>query len=194
MPSRILIAVGAWLLGAVTATAGSLLAVSQLRLGIAGGTSQQLTISAVNSALAAEKSEQPASAPARPLRIAPPHTTHRAPAVHAAHHTAHAVHPAAQGSPAAPSSPPGTLLTSKGGSVLATCQAAGAYLLSWSPQQGFEALDVVRGPAGVASVRFAGQADAVIMRVACSGGVPTMSLSGWSGGERDDAGSAGSGE
>jgi len=183
--SRILIAVGAWLLGAVTATAGSLLAVSQLGLGIADSTSRQLTISSVNSALAAEKSEQPASASARPLHAAPPHTAHRAPAAHAAR----AVHPAAQGSPAAPSSPPGTLLTSRAGSVLATCQAAGAYLLSWSPQQGFEAVDVVRGPAGVASVRFAGQFDALITRVACHGGVPTMSLSGWSGGEPGDGGS-----
>jgi hypothetical protein len=186
--SRILIAVGAWLLGAVTATAGSLLAVSQLSLGVAGSTSQQLTISSVNSALAAEKSEQPASASARPLHIAPPHTAHRPPpAVHAAH----AVHPAARGSAAAPSSPPGTLLTSRAGSVLATCQAAGAYLLSWSPQQGFEALDVVRGPAGVASVRFAGQFDALIMRVTCSGGVPTMWQSTWSGAEGRDGGGGG---
>jgi hypothetical protein len=178
--SRILIAVGAWLLGAVTATAGSLLAVSQLGLGLASSsTSQQLTSSAVNSALAREKSEQPASASDRPL-----HTPATVPAGHAAH----AVHPDAQRSPAAPTSPPGTLLTSTGGTVLATCQAAGAYLLTWSPQQGFEALDVVRGPAAVVSVRFASQLDSVTARVTCNGGVPTVSQSGWSGGGGDDGG------
>ena len=49
---RILAGVGAWLLGAGTATAGSLLAVSLLGQGIADSPGQQLTTAAVKSALA----------------------------------------------------------------------------------------------------------------------------------------------
>ena len=51
---RILAGVGAWLLGAGTATAGSLLAVSLLGQGIAASPGQQLTADAVNRALARE--------------------------------------------------------------------------------------------------------------------------------------------
>ena len=51
---RILAGVGAWLLGAGTATAGCLLAVSLLGQGIAASPGQQLTADAVNQALARE--------------------------------------------------------------------------------------------------------------------------------------------
>lgn len=180
MRSRILIGVGAWLLGAVTATGGSLLAVSQLGQGLVDSTNQQLTASAINSALASEKAEQSATSPA-----SQPRTQHPAPAAR----KAHAVKPAPEyhhasptSSPSPPTSPPGTLLASAGGTVLATCQAAGAYLLSWSPQQGFEAQeDVVRGPAAVVSVRFDSPSQSLTMQVTCHGGLPTVLQSGWSG-------------
>ena len=54
---RILAGVGAWLLGAGTATAGSLLAVSLLGQGIADSPGQQLTTAAVNRALARENQD-----------------------------------------------------------------------------------------------------------------------------------------
>ncbi len=53
---RVLVGTGAWLLGAATATAGSVLAVSLLGQGIADSSSQQLTVAAVNQALANEAS------------------------------------------------------------------------------------------------------------------------------------------
>ena len=66
---RILAGVGAWLLGAGTATAGSLLAVSLLGQGIAESPGQQLTTAAVKSALAAEAREaSPAGAQTTRLR------------------------------------------------------------------------------------------------------------------------------
>ena len=181
--TRILIAVSAWLLGAVTATGGSLLAVSQLGQGLVDSTNQQLTTGAVNSALAREQAGQAATSPARPPHTARP--AHRTRAVHA-------VHPAArmhQPSPAAtppPAEPPGTLLASAGGTVLATCQPAGAYLLSWSPQQGYEALGVVRGPAAVVSVRFAAPSRSLTMRVTCNQGLPTALQSSGGGGGDDN--------
>src|SRR5215469_14861182 len=78
--------------------------------------------------------------------------------------------------PTPKNSPPqnsaGKLLVSADGSVMATCESAGAYLLYWSPDQGFEADDVIRGPAAVASVTFQNLTSGIVMRVSCSGGTP----------------------
>jgi eukaryotic-like serine/threonine-protein kinase len=62
------------------------------------------------------------------------------------------------------------------GSVMATCQSAGAYLLYWSPDQGFVADNVNRGPANPASVVFRGSGGGVVMQVTCSGGTPTATV------------------
>jgi hypothetical protein len=70
----------------------------------------------------------------------------------------------------------GTLLTSADGTVTASCQPGGAYLQVWSPDQGFEADDVARGPATVASVTFEGSGGGVIMHVSCSSGTPVAQV------------------
>ena len=59
--TRILI-VGAWLLGATTATVGSLWAVSELGQGNIGQSTQQLTSAAVNRAQANEAADPPGTA------------------------------------------------------------------------------------------------------------------------------------
>ena len=69
------------------------------------------------------------------------------------------------------------MFTSKGGEVVADCQASGAYLLSWSPLQGYEIDDVVRGPAPAARVTFESNGGDVTMVVTCSGGVPSATTS-----------------
>jgi hypothetical protein len=83
--------------------------------------------------------------------------------------------------PPATSSPPqaaaGTLLTSADGNVVASCQPGGAYLISWSPAPGFEADDVVRGPAATASVQFEQTTTELTMAVSCSSGTPVAHLS-----------------
>jgi hypothetical protein len=183
--NRILIGVGAWLLGAVTATGGSLLAVSQLGQGLVDKTNQQLSTGTVNSALAREQAEKAVAWPAHPTRTA--HPAHPSRSVHAVHPAVRLHQPSPSVKPS-PVSPPGTLLASAGGTVLATCQTAGAYLLSWSPQQGFEALGVVRGPAVVVSVRFESPSRSLTMRVTCHGGLPAVLQSGWGGGRSDDGG------
>jgi serine/threonine-protein kinase len=170
---RILFGVAAWLLGAATATAGSLLAVSLLGQGITGSSGQLLTQDAVTRALASEAAEAPPSAaardtgsPAAPARTAP-----------AASATASATDVPATGQSAntTTASPPGdgTVLTSAGGEVVASCQAAGAYLISWSPLQGYEANNVNRGPAAAARVTFQSTTQRVTMVVSCSAGVPS---------------------
>jgi hypothetical protein len=69
------------------------------------------------------------------------------------------------------------VLTSKGGEVVAACQAGGAYLLSWSPTQGYGVDFVLRGPAATAKVVFESLNIQVTMLVTCSAGVPTATSS-----------------
>ena len=192
---RILAGVGAWLFGAGTATAGSLLAVSLLGQGIAASPSQQLTGAAVNRALARESrgpgQDVPSATPS-PVRTSPTArpaatrtTASRPVRVATASPTATAAPPAAA-SPGLQAAA-GTVLTSAGGTVLAECQVAGAYLVSWSPTQGYEASDVTRGPAATARVVFESAAKSVTMTVTCPdgpGGRPVASSSNgsWGGG------------
>jgi hypothetical protein len=76
---------------------------------------------------------------------------------------------------------------SSGGSVLAECRPAGAYLVSWSPVQGYQADDVTRGPAATARVVFESTANTVTMKVSCPHGaagppVASSSIQPWGGG------------
>jgi serine/threonine-protein kinase len=188
---RVLAGVGAWLLGVGAATAGSLLAVSLLGQGIAASTSQQLTSAAVNNALAAEASEKqgadsattgsPDPSPsatqsdqAQPYRRQP-QTGATPPGKNAARasRSRPASLPGAQAT--ATATPSSTVLTSVGGTVVADCRPAGAYLVSWSPTPGYEIGLVARGPASIAHVAFSSAANSVTMMVSCSAGVPTVS-------------------
>jgi len=177
---RILFGVAAWLLGAATATAGSLLAISLLGQGITGDPGQLLTQDAVTRALASEAadaSSPPVTPPSRQL------TSPSASATPAATATSAPPDPATTTAPAAADG--GTVLTSAGGEVVASCQPAGAYLISWSPLQGYEVDGVIRGPAVTARVTFSPvvvspTAHEVIMVVSCSAGVP------WARGVRDE--------
>jgi hypothetical protein len=155
--TRVFLAAGAWLLGVAAATGGSLAAVSLIGQSIAAPPTQQLTVSAVNHALASGKREPEPPAAGRPSTGSG---------------RRHRVGPSPQASASVTSSA-GTLLTSTGGSVLAGCAGSAAYLISWSPQQGYAAADVVRGPAAGAQVVFLAGSAGVRLTVACAGGVPT---------------------
>jgi hypothetical protein len=195
--SRIFIGITAWALGAVTATTGSVLVVSLLGQGITGGSGQMLTQDMVNKELASEALEastpvatptaSPTPTPA-PAATASPVTTSSSAPSFAPPARAAATTPDTPTSPAAvtTSTAPaasgtgtgtGTVLTSQGGEVVATCQAAGAYLLSWSPQQGYEVGTVSRGPAATARVAFESTTVRVTMVVQCSAGVPSATSS-----------------
>jgi hypothetical protein len=172
MWTRALLAVGAWLLGAVGATGGSLVAVSLIGQSITGPSAQQLTVTAINRALAGDGQNAgqppPAASPSPdPSAPARPH-----PAAPSRHRTATPAPPAPVSTP----SPAGTLLSSAGGSVLAVCQAGGVYLVSWSPQPGYEADDVIRGPGVTAQVLFMAGIHGVRMVVSCTGPVPTARI------------------
>jgi hypothetical protein len=178
---RILAGVGAWLLGAGTATAGSLMAVSLLGQGIADSPGQQLTTAAVSRALAQESAEAspsdaPATHPAARRRTAARAARSRAATAQPSQPTQPASTPSARPGPSrtpaspAPSAAGGTVLMSAGGTTLAECRPAGAYLMSWSPTQGYEAASVVRGPAATARVVFESDANSVTMVVSCPAG------------------------
>jgi hypothetical protein len=159
--SRFLIGAGAWLLGALTATTGSMIAVGALAHGLLSPQTQLLSGTPSGADLDAGGAVSPtasASASVSPSQPATPVQPSSGPG------------PLAGG--AAPPSVAPTLLTSADGSVLASCQPAGAYLVYWSPDQGFTADDVARGPALVASVTFSNTAGGVVMRVSCSSGSP----------------------
>jgi hypothetical protein len=176
MWTRALLAVGAWLLGVVGATAGSLVAVSLIGQSITGPSAQQLTVTAVNQALAdagqtppaASRQTPPAASPS-PGRSVPARPR---PAAPSRHRTA----PPAPPAPVSTPPPTGTLLSSAGGSVLADCRAGGVYLISWSPQPGYEADDVIRGPGVTARVMFMAGIRGVRMVVSCTGSVPSASV------------------
>jgi hypothetical protein len=168
--ARILLALSAWLLGAVTATGGCLMAVSLLgnSFGAGGSPSQQLTIAAVHQALAAARHAGSPPPPAAPSRAAQPRARRHTPAAR----------PSSTPTPAQPAAGAGTVLTSPGGSVVAVCESAGAYLLSWSPAQGYGVDWVDRGPAAVARVVFDMGTQEMTMHVTCpGGGTPTSTTS-----------------
>ena len=178
MHSRIFLGVAAWLVGASAATGGSLLAVSMLGQGMMPGGEEQQSVTTVNRALAKEAAERAAVLPRRassPRRAVAPPTSRVPPPPRVALHTARpTARPAA--SPSSPGTAGGTLLTSQGGTVVASCAGARAYLVSWSPQQGFGSTDVVRGPAINAQVTFIGGQLTVTMVVSCDAGVPTATV------------------
>lgn len=56
---------------------------------------------------------------------------------------------------------------------MARCRAGTVSLVSWTPRQGFEIDDPVRGPGRTAYVTFDSDDLEVHVTVACRGGVPT---------------------
>jgi hypothetical protein len=158
MRTRIVIGSGAWLLGAAAATAGGLYVVSELGEGIsASPASQQSSVAASVQAQASQVAVQPSSTTPR---------SQHSPGAKGA------TGGAGTGGSGGPASTSGTVLSSSGGTVVAQCASTGAFLLSWSPQQGFTASSVARGPATTARVVFTTASSTVAMAVSCATGAP----------------------
>jgi hypothetical protein len=169
--ARIVITVVAWLLGAATATGGCLLAVSLLGagFGVTGSSGHQLTTAGVAKALAAAERESPAAAtPSRSARARP--ATRRPRAARPTPTPTPTTPSTPTPTPAQSTTPAGTPLSSQGGTVVATCESAGAYLITWSPAQGYDVSGFVRGPAAVARVGFESNTVELTMSVSCPGG------------------------
>jgi hypothetical protein len=103
-------------------------------------------------------------------------------------HTPAPTHSSGGGSPSPSPSTVTRLLTSVGGSVVASCTGSGAgaqvYLVSWSPAQGFTVNGPVnRGPGQQAEIEFDSGGQSVDVHVACSASGPVQSVSSGGGDE-----------
>ena len=195
---RILAGVGAWLLGAGTATAGSLLAVSLLGQGIADSPGQQLTTAAVNRALARETQDasdaRHADSAASPVRTSPVTQSRRDPARRdpAGPGGAHAVRHACR-------LPGGRRLAEPAGGGRHRAHVAGRDRAGRVPAGGRlpgvvepdpglrGRRSVARGPAATARVVFESDANSVTMVVSCPDGtagppVASSYVRSWGGG------------
>lgn len=159
MKARILASVSAWLAGAAVATGGTLVAISWIGQGISTAPVRTLSVDQVTNALAGISpspdgtGDDPAGPASGPAAASPAQSASRS-------------------AGGATTSPP-TTLTSAGGSLIAVCTAAGAYLTSWSPAENFQVDEVQRGPARVARVVFQSGSTDVYLGVVCHDGLPT---------------------
>ena len=175
MRSRVLIAVGAWLLGALAATGGSLYAVAQLGHGLIEQHTKQVTVAMVNAELAQDSSAHTIG-PA--LSLSP-----------TVSHAATAPRSGSKHSAAPPVTYSSKVFTSDGGTASATCGPGGAQLHWEIPVNGFEVSRLEPGPSAVASVTFTNSSGGVSMKVTCStSGVPVEQVSafGWGGSTHHD--------
>jgi hypothetical protein len=159
---RIAISALAWTAGATAAVAVSLLALSSINADTASGPPQQLTPDSLNEAVPA------------PSAAAPPSTDAASPAPSAGTSPARPTGGAARPTPSADSMQ--RQLSSSGGTVVARCTGASAYLVSWSPAQGFRAAHVDRGPAPEVRVIFRSTSSrtAIDAEIRCVAGIPTL--------------------
>lgn len=168
---RLIFAVAGWLLAATVAVVVGLLAVSLLGTGITGEQVRPLSSEDVARALAqvARESSSPSTQP-------PAGST----AVTNSPVPSPAVPPSVVPNPPAPS--PSTTSTgqvtralhSAGGNVIAQCTGTMVYLVSWTPRQGFETDDVIRGPAPAAFVKFDSENLDVFLTINCRDGAPVL--------------------
>jgi hypothetical protein len=153
---RLVASVLAWIVGAVAAVGVGILALSLIGDGLTARTVQPLTPDVVAreaAAASAEPSSAPTGAGARPTpsKTAPP-------------------------PPAKTSTGTEKLLSSPGGTAIARCSDGQVYLVSWSPEQGFRADDVDRGPGAQASLKFESSNAKVFLTVRCVGGEPQATV------------------
>ena len=180
MRSRILLGVGAWVLGASAATAGSLYAVDQLGQSLLTQHTKEISVAMVNAELALENAatgNADSDTRRRPRHRERPTRGTGARLLPLADRARSVQQQASK------------LLTSPGGTAAASCDGGLARLLYWSPAQGFEADDVSKGPSRVASVSFTDSSGGVVMRVSCNAaGVPVAHVSplSWGGGSHHD--------
>ncbi len=185
-----LIGSGAWVLGVLVATGGSLYVSHQLGQGIFS-TGSVLTSGQVQTGLASESAESASPSGSTSSSTSPSSSS---PASHSSSSSrtgsgsrSSSGSPSGSGSPgggnkptakpsSTPNPPPGQLFQSSYGSVYAVCEAGGAYLEYWTAQDGYDADHVNQGPASVASVTFRviqGESG-VVMEVSCQGGQPQL--------------------
>jgi hypothetical protein len=171
---RMAASVLAWTVGAVASVFVGLLALSSIQAGTAAGPPQQLAPDGFTNA---ESGVSNTSSPAAEDAAVPGSSgTPSAPPTT----------PRSSGSPGATMRSVQRLLVSSGGTVTARCTGASAYLVSWSPAQGYQVSHVLRGPASKVAVTFRSATGRTGIAIHCVAGTPTLSDDTQSDGEPGD--------
>jgi hypothetical protein len=111
----------------------------------------------------------PAEQPLQPQTLNAPVVTTPSPTVTAS--------PSPRARPTSSTTSTQRVLSSDGGTVVARCAGDQAYLVYWTPAQGYHVDDVARGPRRVASVTFeTGREQHVRIEVTCVHSVPTAEV------------------
>jgi hypothetical protein len=162
---RLVASVLAWIVGAVAAVGVGILALSLIGEGFTARTVQPLTPDVVAreaSAAPVDSAPAPATPSSTPGDDDPPGRATPLASASSQRSTAD------------------KLLWSAGGSVIARCTGTQVYLVSWSPEPGYRARDVARGPAPEGSVQFDGDDTAgeieVWVSVRCVRGTPVATV------------------
>lgn len=66
----------------------------------------------------------------------------------------------------------GRVVSTTGGTAIVRCQGDRAYLVSWSPHQGYRTTGITRGPAETVRVTFSSEDHKVEVEVGCVAGAP----------------------
>jgi hypothetical protein len=180
--SRTTLAIVAWLATAITAAGAGLAALSTLGAGITDRPVEPMSLAQVEAALAEPLPATPRPSPVAGHVSVTPQPS-RSPRISATPHASPTrVHhtwtprPRPTAVPTRSSVPVARSLNSEGGTVLARCEQNLAYLVSWTPMQGYSADNARRGPALFVSVQFESRDHEIKMIVSCRGGRPYANL------------------
>ncbi|MGI8334495.1 PASTA domain-containing protein [Actinomadura scrupuli] len=156
MNRRMLFVFATWAATAGTAVAAGAVAITVLGEGITDRAGQPMTSADVQRALA-QPYQSPSAASSPLSSVSPPVAAGPAPRTTA---------PQAGGVTRG--------LASAGGDVIARCDHGSAYLISWTPAQGYGTGYAGRGPADRVTVRFQGGGRQVTMVIVCRDGQPVL--------------------
>lgn len=154
----------AWIIGAAVAVGVGMLALSRIGYGFTMGAVQPLssgpaTVPAVVPSTPPPSAAVPPAPASEPAPSAPPTPGGR-------------TRPRPRRSPASSPMSHERAFSSLGGSVIVRCSRDLAYLMSWSPEQGYQVDDVRRGPAPEVTVEFEDADEEVRLRVWCDDDIP----------------------
>jgi hypothetical protein len=161
---RTVTSLGLWVSGALVAVAVGVLALSLINNGLASGAVQPVPLDGPVANAPPSPTPTEAPSPAAPAAPAAPASSGGSTAARQA---------TGSPTPSATFGPP-RQLASVGGTVIARCSGASAYLVSWSPAQGYELGDVHRGPARFVSAAFESGPTEVRLGVQCVAGIPEI--------------------
>lgn len=171
-PSRTAIGLLGWVVAAAAAVTAGIFAVGAIGSGISGSTTSPLSNQAVAKALAQTTARSPSPEPPATRATTSPRGSEPEPG-------RSPTDPTGSRGSSDRSEPPSRsragntrVLNVRGGSIVASCDNGLATLQSWTPEQGYEADGIHRGPESVARIEFKSDAAETKVGVACRGGIP----------------------